>query len=341
MTLRGAPSDRAAGPSGQPSAGRIIVVGGGVSGLAAARHAQRAAGGRVEVLLLEADARLGGRVTTIRTADGCEVDVGPEALVVYQRGIMDACRELGLEDALLSPVVNETRVFTRGSLRPLPARLMQGAPGQSMAMLRSGVLSLRGFLRAGLDFVLPRTKIREQASIGELVEARIGREAAERLVDPLLGGVHASSIWQLDAQLLAPQVVSALGGTHRSLLRNMRAASKPSTASATAGAASGSPFRTIQGGLQRLIDAMAAAAARDGVTIRTRAAVERVHADGRVQLTGGECINADQVIVAVPSYAAAELLCDAPPSCTDAMHAIDWASTVTCLVRVPTAQASR
>jgi oxygen-dependent protoporphyrinogen oxidase len=250
---------------------------------------------------------------------------------------MEACRELGLADALQSPASSETRVFTRGALRPLPARLMQGAPGQSVAMLRSGVLSLRGFLRAGLDFVLPRTKLREQASIGELVEARIGREAAERLVDPLLGGVHASSIWQLDAQLLAPQVVSALGGRHRSLLRNMRAASAASGAASSGG----SPFRTIRGGLQRMIDAMAAAAREDGVKIRTGAVVKRVHADGRVQLVDGEAIHADAVIIAVPSYAAAAMLCDAPASCVDAMRDIDWASTVTCLVRVPTAQTDR
>lgn len=315
----------------------IVVVGGGVTGLSAARRAALDAGPGTRVVLLEAAERLGGRVTTI-DVDGIAVDVGPEAIVTYQPGIMATCAELGLTSDLLEPACTETRVFARGALRPLPPKLMEGAPGGAWSVARTGVLSTRGMLRAGLDLVLPRTKVTDMSSIGALVQARMGREVADRLVDPLLGGVHAGSIWHLDAHLLAPQVTGALA-RRRSLVRGMRvvAAERRAASGAATGAAPASPFRTVRGGLRQLVTALESAALDAGVEIHRGAEVTRITRDGRVLLSDDSSYDADAVVLATPATSAAQLVARVAPASTSLMQQITWASTATCVLRVPAA----
>ena len=295
----------------------VVIIGAGLAGLSAARRIARDG---IDVTVLEASNRVGGRITTIDLA-GTQVDAGPEAIVTYQPGGLALCRELGLGDELVAPTPGRALLYTRGALRPLPERLLQGAPEGGWRILRSGALSLPGALRAGLDHVLPRRTPRD-ASLGALVESRLGREAAARLVDPMLGNIHGGSIWQLDPALVAPQVARA-ASSGRSLIRGLRTSSAAAAATRAAQAPAGanspatppaasptspSPFRTLRGGLRQLAETLADDVRSAGVDIRLGSAVHAVRPGGVVELADGGTIEADAVLIAVPAGAAAQLV---------------------------------
>jgi oxygen-dependent protoporphyrinogen oxidase len=191
-----------------------------------------------------------------------------------------------LDAELVSPATGEASVWTRGGLRPLPAGLVVGVPTGLSGLVRSGLLSPAGVARAGLDLVLPRTLLDGDVSVGRLVRARFGDEAADRLVDPLLGGIHAGCIDDLSLAATAPQL-DAAARQHRSLLLGLRSQPRPPA---------GAPvFHALRGGMQRLVDAMAGALGERGVVFRTGHTVTALP-------------DADGVVVATPAPAAAALV---------------------------------
>lgn len=300
----------------------VVVIGGGITGLSAAYHLiQSTEGDAPHVTLIEADDRLGGKIRTEPVA-GRALDVGPEALLTRQPEALALCRELGLEDDLVAPHAEQAFIWL-DKLRPLPARLLAGAPDGAGTIIRSGVLSPAGLLRAGLDFVLPATPVGEDLSIGQLVRARLGDEVLERLIDPLLGGIHAGRCDELSVRATAPQLAMALKG-HRSLVRGLRA---------MAGGAppSGSPFMTLRGGLDELVDALRARLESVAITTSTPAREIAPLPDGRLRvlLADDSAIEADHVVVATPAFAAARLLEGAASAAAAELDAIDYASVAT------------
>jgi len=301
----------------------VVVVGGGIAGLSAAYRLTRLDGARVpHVTLLESDDRLGGKIRTNALA-GRAVDVGPEALLTRQPAALALCRELGLADDLVAPHSDKAFIWL-DELRPLPPRLLAGAPDGALTIIRSGILSPAGILRAGLDFVLPATPLDEDVSIGQLVRSRLGDQVLERLIDPLLGGIHAGRCDELSVRATAPQLEAALRD-HRSLVRGLR------TLAAGGGPPAGPPFMTLHGGLVELVDALAERL--DSVDVRTSATVARIGPPAagrhRVTLADGEEILADHVVVAVPAFAAAKLLHAASPRAAAELREIDYAAVAT------------
>mgnify|MGYP000636774522 CR=1 FL=1 len=125
---------------------RIVIVGGGITGLAAAWELR----GRADVTLLEAGDRLGGKIETIDFA-GRRVDTGPDAFIARVPFAAELCREAGLGADLTSPATGEASVWTRGRLRPLPAGLVLGVPSRLGALARSGILAGRSGSKPGGD----------------------------------------------------------------------------------------------------------------------------------------------------------------------------------------------
>jgi oxygen-dependent protoporphyrinogen oxidase len=300
---------------------RAVVVGGGITGLAAAHRLVTGPGALdpSDVLVLEASDRLGGVIRSGQV-DGQDVELGPESLVVQQPAGIELCRELGLEDELVAPDARDLYVLVGGRLRRFPERLFEGAPQGALGMVRSGVLTPGGALRAAMDAVLPRTRFAsEDPSIGELVRRRLGRQALERLVDPMLGSIHGSSCDDLSARSLAPQLLAAAEQDRSIVLGLRRAARRRAT---TPASAPSSPFRSLRGGLAQLVDALATSL--DGATIETRARVEAVRRDedGTYVLAcadGDEAVRADAVVLAAPAHALATMLD------VDGLDEIEWA----------------
>lgn len=297
----------------------IVVIGGGITGLVAARSLLRGEGPeRPRVTVLEAEKRVGGKIRSVSIA-GQTTDVGAEGLLARVPSAVELCRELGLEDELLAPVQTTISVWTRGRLRELPGGILSGLPDGIRPVLRSGILSPAGIARAALDLVLPATPANGDRAVGELVRGRLGHQALERLVDPLLGTIYASDCDHLSMRATAPQL-DALAREHRSLIRGLRAA-RPVTQA-------GPVFVTLPGGLERIVtrlrDELRDAEIRCGssVTLVTHAENGRY----RVEVPGSEPLLADGVIVAAPAYEASRILRELSPGAASELHGIGYAS---------------
>ena len=281
----------------------VVVVGGGVAGLAAA---DRLTAAGVDVTLLEATDRLGGKVCTTSFA-GRALDMGAEVVLTRDPGALELWRELSLDRDLVTPASSRAFVWTQHGLRPLPADALARMPGRFVDLLRSRLLSPLGLLRCGWDVIAPSHAPASDVAVGAMVRSRLGRQVLDRIVDPLLGGIHAGRCDTLSAQALAPQLVAALA-TGRGLARGLRAAGAP---------VDGPAFATIRRGLGSLVAALATRAQDSGASMRLGVPATAVHtpSPGRVIVAqgDGDALEADACVVATPAGAAAQILTRAAP----------------------------
>lgn len=315
----------------------VAVVGGGVSGLATAYYAARGTGGDLDVVVLEAAGRLGGKVFTQQVV-GHPVDTGPDALLVRVPAMQALLDELGLTPSVVGPGVQGAFVWSRGRLRALPPSTMFGVPQKLLPLVRSGLLSPVGLARAGLDLVLPRTAAVDggDPSIAQLLRPRFGTEVFERLVDPLLGGVHAGRAELLSARSAVPQVVD-LAERSRSIYLGGR---RP-PGNAAGPAPTGPALVTLEGGLGRLTDGLAAHLddVRPGVGVDEL----RRGPDGsyRLQLSDGSHLTADAVVLATPAFETSRLLAELAPDAATAASTVPYADVASLTLVYPKAAVTR
>ncbi len=310
---------------------QIAVVGGGITGLSTAYHlVHKSEGVPPHVTLIEASNRLGGHIHTEQFA-GAPVDLGPEAFVARVPQVRTLCGELDLEEDLVAPAAGKTYLWTRGRLRPFPEGLVFGVPTNAGAIAHSGILSLPGVARAGLDLLLPQSNWPSDPSVTQVLGSRFGREVVERLIEPLLGGIHAGRADRLSLASVAPHLAVA-AKRHRSLMRGLRSA-RP------AKEAESSPvLLTVTGGLERLVERLHQALV--GVDVRTKTQVLTITPlpDGRYRLLcdSGPAVVADGVVLTVPSWAAADILREIAQELATRLASIAYASVVTVTLGYPT-----
>ncbi|MEU8991456.1 protoporphyrinogen oxidase [Streptomyces sp. NPDC048558] len=299
-------------------AGQVVVIGGGIAGLAAA-HRLLAAGRRVTVL--EASDRVGGKLLP-GTIAGARVDFGAESMLARRPEAVALAREVGLADRLQPPATATASIWTRGALRPMPKGHVMGVPGTAAAL--TGVLSDEGLARIGRDADLPRTEVGDDMAVGEYVAARLGREVVDRLVEPLLGGVYAGDAYRISMRSAVPQLYQA-AKTHDSLTEGVREIQ----AKAAAGRQTGPVFMGIEGGVGQLPLAVAESVRARGGEIVTGASVtelRREASQGWRVVAGDRVLHADAVVVAVPAPAAAGLLRAEAPEAAAELDGIEYAS---------------
>jgi protoporphyrinogen/coproporphyrinogen III oxidase len=300
-------------PPGSSARADVAVVGAGISGLTAAHRLQRAG---LTVAVLEAGDQPGGKVRSGMLA-GVPIELGPDGFLARGGTVAGLCRELGLVGRLVEPAVSRAAVWSRGRPRELPQGLAMGVPSRPLALAMSGILSPLGALRAGLDLVLPAHPVGEMTTVAEAVESRFGREARERLIDPLIGGIYAGDTTRLGLAATLPDLYSAMAG-NRSLLLALRRR-KP---------APGPAFQSLAGGLQQMTDALAGELA--DLRLRTEVASLRPLPGGGFAIEGAESeIRAGAVILATPAYVSAELLGSVDPRANELLAAIPYASVAT------------
>ncbi len=185
-------------------AGRVVVVGGGIAGLAAAHRVLRA--GR-SVTVLEAADRLGGKLHAGEIA-GARVDLGAESMLARRPEALDLASAVGLGGHLQPPATAAAAVWTRGALRPLPKGHFMGVPGDAGGL--GGLLSDEGLRAVRRDRELPPDAPGEDVAIGAYVARRMGREIVDRLVEPLLGGVYAGDAYRISMKAAAPKLLDAV-----------------------------------------------------------------------------------------------------------------------------------
>ena len=291
---------------------RVVVIGGGIAGLAAA-HALRGA----DVVVFESADHVGGKLRTSEVG-GLPVDEGAESFLARVPEALGLARAVGLDGDLVNPAATRASIWTRGRLRPIPPRTMLGVPS-SVGSLR-GLLSPPELLRAALDLVMPAGDDNpDDAAVADVVGRRLGRAVVDRLVEPLLGGVYAGRAEHLSMRATMPQLTTIAG----SLMRAAR------TAVPADGGSAGPVFATVVGGLGRFADAVAAASGAEVVVGRTVRELRRTPSGFSVvhgPTTDAHELAADAVVVAVPPVPAARLLADLAPAAATELSAIETAS---------------
>jgi oxygen-dependent protoporphyrinogen oxidase len=298
----------------------VVIVGGGIAGLAAAYFLRDEP---ADVIVLEGSPRLGGKLTASEVA-GVPVDAGAEALLRRRPEGTDLITAVGLGDQLVLPGTTASGIWSRGALHPLPPRQFMGVPADLDGLASSGVLSAGGLARARQDLELPATPREGDVPVAAYVAARFGPELVDRLVDPLLGGVYAGRSEELSFEATLGPLASA-AARHQSLAE--AAASLIPAPSAARPAV----FTTLTGGLGELPAAVAAASK---ATVRTRATVRalaRTPAGWRLTVgsaAGPEQVEADAVVLALPARPASRLLSGVPgaSAAAAALAAIEYAS---------------
>jgi oxygen-dependent protoporphyrinogen oxidase len=293
----------------------VVIVGGGIAGLAAAhRLHHEASGSRIRYTLLEASARLGGKISS-QLVDGYVVEGGPDCFLTRKPGALNLARELGLEGDLIGTNEERRKVYVlhRGRLHPLPEGVMLIVPTEFMPFALSPLLSIPGKLRMGMDLLIRPRREDGDETLAAFVRRRLGEEALEKIAEPLLSGIHVSDPERLSLKSSFPRLLET-ERKYGSLIRGMVAAKR---AMAAARHKNGSRptlpmFMTLRGGLQQLVDGVAAelapGAVRTGCPV---VAVERAEGSGgryRVRTAEGEILVADGVVLATPSDVSAGLL---------------------------------
>ena len=315
---------------------RVAVLGGGITGLAAA-HRLHVLDPDLQVTVLEAGDRAGGAIRT-SPLHGQPIDEAADAFLARVPEAVALCHELGLADELTTPAARSAFVAAGGVLRRLPEGLVLGVPTDLDALAASGIVSAAGVARAAEDLDRPADGPPPgvDESVGALVRRRLGDEVADRLVAPLLGGVNAGDADRLSLAAGAPQLAAATRG-QPSLIAGLRAQRAAATTEPDAPV-----FHALRGGTGTLVDALVAALP-DG-TVRTATVatgIDRLDAGYRIHLgrpgppTGRPArpaprghVDVDAAVVALPAWAGAAVLGTVPDLVDVAaeLAALEWAS---------------
>ena len=309
---------------------RILVAGGGITGLVAARRLAQAGH---EVTVVEQAGRLGGQVHTMRLGSRW-VDVGAEALHLGAPPGRHLVEELGLVDTVVGSRPGQSWLWTGRGLRALPAGFTPSGPTRLRPVATSGVMSVRGLSRAGLEPIVARVRPAlapdEDVSVGEFVSGRFGSEVTQRFIDPLLGSLHAGDVHRLSLRACAPGLVDA--ATHRRSL--VRRRPMPSAPSAHRGSPPALPmFATWPEGLRTLTDALLTDLP---VTVRLGSRVRRLTvtpAGYTVEVSDAtgtaEQLSVDAVVLALPAGAAAPLIAHHSPRAAGILEDVEVAKVAT------------
>lgn len=304
---------------------RIAVVGGGITGLTAALRLAEGArrDAQLSVVLLEATDRLGGKIAT-ESVDGFLVEGGPDTFLARKPEGIALCRELGIAHELIPTDPTRRRSFVRRGrkLYALPEGMSGLVPAKLGPLFLSGVLSPAGKVRAAAEPFIPKRTTDEDESVASFVRRRLGAETYERLVEPLVCGIHAGDGEQLSVQAVAG-TLRDMEDEYGSVLKGLRRSGKapPDVEKFP------TPFVALRGGMQTLVDAIVAHSTT--IERRTRARVQSItrHGDAfAIALDGSEVVEAAAVIVTTPAYAAADMLSEIDADLATGLRGIPFVS---------------
>jgi oxygen-dependent protoporphyrinogen oxidase len=311
---------------------RVAVVGAGVSGLAAANRLQElcaAAARPLDLTVFEAGQRVGGLVGT-RSIAGYRVELGADSFITDKPWAVELCRRLSLEQRLIPTDERYRRslVLKDGRPVPVPEGFQLLAPQSVAALFRSAALSWRGKLRVALERVVPRGYEDCDESLAHFVRRRFGREALERLVQPLVGGIYTSDPEKLSLQATLPRFLD-MEREHGSVIRALKLKARGADAAAASGARYGL-FVTPKSGISELVEVLGERVS-SGATMRlgTRVTGLAPRPDGgfALELAGGSRDRFDALVLATPAYGAAEAIAAFAPGAGELLGSIEYAST--------------
>jgi oxygen-dependent protoporphyrinogen oxidase len=304
---------------------RIAIIGGGISGLAAAftLEEQRRAGAPVEYVLFESSPRFGGVIATERVEDYL-VEAGPDSFLTEKPWAADLCRKLGLTDQLFgsNDAQRKTYILVNGKLVEIPDGLMFMVPTRFMPAVLSPLFSFRTKLQMAREWFHSSEQAGSDETVASFVERHYGTEMVERLADPLLSGIYGGEASQLSMRAVLPRFLE-MEAKHGSLGRAMMAARAKAPNSARP------LFTSLRDGMQHMVDTLVARLSPPALHLNRPVQSMRPQERGWMVSAGDESHRFDAVILATPAHAAATLLQDASRDVALELRAIPYSSSVT------------
>lgn len=311
---------------------KLTIIGGGIAGLSAAYYAKKNIP-EADITLLETDSRWGGKITTDRAVfdDGqFIIEGGPDTFLATKPYATALCKELGLGERLhgTNPNQKNTYVLHQNKLEPLPDGLAMMIPTNVQAILKSRLVSWFGKARMGFDFLQPAKAVNGDESLGAFVSRRLGREAYENLIEPLMSGIYAGDGDQLSLASTFPYLHD-LERKHGSLAHGALKMRAQSNGKAVQG--SRSAFLTPTTGLAEIVEALVESLkSKVNLRLNTRALrITNYASRFLVELEDGTSLDSDSVILATPAYASGTLLASFDPTLASDLQNIPYASTAT------------
>ena len=314
---------------------RAIVIGGGITGLAAAYRLKYESIKRcisLDIHLLEASNRVGGVIHT-EYRDGFIVEHGPDAFISTKPWAKALCEELGIADKLIgtNPKVRRSFVIRKGKLKLVPEGFYMMAPGSFGPFLKSPIFSLRGKLRIALDLIISRRSDIDDESVADFVRRRLGTEAFERMAQPMIGGIYTSDAENLSLKATFPRFLE-MEQEHGSIIKALLAQKRK--ASQTNRDTSGprySLFLSFADGMQTLVDTLAESLSECICLCSSVIAIQKMESEvgWRVCLDNHEVLEADLLCIALPAPQTSKILSAVSPSLTEKLSAIPYTSSAT------------
>lgn len=310
---------------------KVIIIGGGIAGLAAAYRLQEeiSAGAELDVSILEAGDQFGGKICT-EHIDGFVFERGPDSFISQKPAAIQLCKKLGLGDSLVgtNPDFPKTYVYTNKKLVTMPDGLSLMIPTKFMPFILSPLFSWPAKIRMGLDLIIPRKSGNGDESLASFVRRRMGEEALQKMAEPMLAGIYASDPETMSIQSTFPMFVET-EKKYRSLILGMLAR-KSQMMKATKKPQPFSLFVTLKNGLSEMVDAVQEKS--PNIRFQTKAHVTSVTKDKdswKVSLANAEPISADVVLFATPAKISARLLKPIAPEASILLDGINYVSTAT------------
>jgi protoporphyrinogen oxidase len=267
---------------------KVIIVGAGISGLAAVYYVKKQVP-EAQVTLLESSDRIGGKIRTVRR-DGFVIECGPEGYMARKPTLTNLIKEVGLGDRLIHSNSGTYYIYVNKQLRQMPKGSVMGIPTKMLPMVTSGLISPAGKLRAALDLFIPHVYRDKDISLREFFEKRLGSELVTNMIEPLLSGIYNGDLADMSLEATLPQF-AAIEKKYRSLILGMKSIQPPKQAGATKKSAG--RFLSLSCGLDVLVDKLASFADE----IRTNTPVAHI-GSGKVTLADGTDLKADAIILA-------------------------------------------
>ncbi len=321
---------------------RVVVIGGGIAGLSAAyslREHQK--GEDFEIVILEKNPDVGGNIRTEKV-NGFLIEGGPDCFLSEKPWAMELCKRLGLGAELLPTNEKDRKTFvlSRGRLHELPEGVILMVPTKIMPLALSSLITLRGKIRMALEMFVPKRREKGDETLGDFVRRRLGKEALDKIAEPLVAGVHAGDPETMSIRSSFPKFVQLEeehGSLIRGMLKRMAAMRRSRAAAPKPGGQAGGPkvtmFMTLKGGLSVMIDTLKSSLLKSrNTSITVNETVTGVIKKGpgyEVRLADNTTIVADAVIIAAPAFAASSILTGLDAELSQKLLTIPYVSTAT------------
>jgi protoporphyrinogen/coproporphyrinogen III oxidase len=311
----------------------VVIVGGGITGLATAYYLHKRGRGSVDCAVVESAPTFGGKIVSSRES-GFVVEGGPDSFITQKKAAIELCRELGLGDELINTndAARKVFVWSRAKLRPMPEGVMLIVPTKITPFLRSSLISWPGKLRMGLDAFIPPRRDDGDETLAHFVRRRLGTEALDKIAEPMIAGIYVADAEKLSLKSTFPRFLD-MEHQYGSLLRGMvrqRRAANPSNGHSAKGHSSTTLFMSLRGGLQQMTESLVRQLNPEAL-LATRSVVGLSREAGgyELALSDGLHLRADAVVLAAPAYVSASLLREMDPSLASKLEAIRYVSTAT------------